>query len=86
MHIVLWSRINTYIVFKRVEMFLQSASSPSEVCELICADWSQRYAGDKMAPSPALGVRALPGGHLSYGREGAWMSGAQNMGLSQKLC
>ena len=31
-----------------------------------------------MAPSPALVVRALPGGHLSSGWEGAWMSAVQN--------
>ena len=59
-------------------MLLQSAHSLSAVCELICADWCQRDLGNKMAPSPALGIRALPGGHLSSGWEGAWMFAVQN--------
>jgi hypothetical protein len=46
------------------------------VSTLTCADWSLRDMGHKMAPLPALAVRALPAGHLSSGREGAWMSGA----------
>jgi hypothetical protein len=50
---------------------LQFSWSPSAVNELICANWSQRDPGQKMAPLPALAVRALPGGHLSSGREGA---------------
>jgi hypothetical protein len=58
----------------------------SAVCVLTCIDCSSRDLGHKMAPSPALAVRALPGGHLSSGGEGALMSGAQNGGLSQKLC
>jgi hypothetical protein len=49
----------------------QSARSPSTVHELTCADWSLRDPGHKMAPSPALVVRALAGGHLSSGGEGA---------------
>ena len=57
---------------------LQFSWSPSAVHELICADWSQRDPGHKMAPLPALAVRALPGGHLSSGGEGSWMSGGQN--------
>ena len=57
---------------------LQSDYSPSAVRELICADWSQRDPGDKMAPSLALGVRTLPGGHFSSGGEGSWMSAAPN--------
>jgi hypothetical protein len=48
----------------------------SAVCTLTCADWSQRDLGDKMAPSPALGVRDLLGSHLSSGGEGGRMSGA----------
>jgi hypothetical protein len=59
-------------------LLLQSARSPSVVCKLICADWSQRNPGDKMAPSPALGVRALLGSYLSSGGEGALMSATQN--------
>ena len=49
-----------------------------------------------MALLPALVVRALPGGHLSPGGEGVWMSGSQicflakdeglKRGLFQKLC
>ena len=39
-----------------------------------------------MALSPAPAVRALPGSHLSSSGEGAWISGARNRGLSQKLC
>ena len=35
-----------------------------------------RDVGHKMALSPALAVRALPGRHLSSGREGALISGA----------
>jgi hypothetical protein len=46
---------------------------------------SQRDPGHKMAPPPALAVRALPGGHLSSGREGAWMSVAQN-GACPRSC
>ena len=38
-----------------------------------------------MAPSPALAVRALLGGHLFYSREGSWMFGAQN-GVSPTSC
>ena len=67
-------------------LLLQSARSPSAVCELTWADWSQRDPGQKMAPPPALAVRALPDGHLSSGREGVQMSGARNWGLSQHLC
>jgi hypothetical protein len=61
-------------------LLLQSAHSPSAVPvhELTCADWSQRDLREKMAPSPALGVRALPGGRFSSDGEGAWMSAAQN--------
>ena len=44
---------------------LQSAHSPSTVRELTYADWSQRDLGHRMAPLPALVVRALPGGHFS---------------------
>ena len=44
---------------------LQSASSPSAVCEQTCTGWSQRDQGHKMAPSPVPAVRALPGGHFS---------------------
>ena len=58
----------------------------SAVFALTCADWSQRDLRHNMAPSPALAVRALPGRHLCSSREGARMSGAQNGGLSQKLC
>ena len=50
----------------------------SAVCMLTCTDWSLRNLGPKMAPSPAQAVRALPGAHISSGREGAWMSGARN--------
>ena len=64
---------------------LQSASSPSAVCELTQTDWSLRDQGHKMAPSPALVVRALPGGHLFSGIEGARISGAQNESLSHIL-
>jgi hypothetical protein len=38
-----------------------------------------------MALSPASAVRALPGRHLSFGGEGAWMFVAWNGGLFQKL-
>ena len=57
----------------------------STVCMLTCMDWSPRDPGHKMAPSPALVVRSLPGGHLSSGREGAQMSGAQN-GVCPRSC
>jgi hypothetical protein len=40
---------------------------------LTCADCSPRELGHKMALSPASAVRALPGRHLSFGGEGAWM-------------
>ena len=59
-------------------LLLLFSSSPSAFCELTCTDWSQRDLGDKMAPSLALAVRALPGGHLASGGEVAWMSAAQN--------
>ena len=57
---------------------LQSARSPRAVCELTCADWSPRDPGHKMASSPAQADRALPGRHLSSGREGAQMSGPRS--------
>ena len=66
--------------------FCSHLAHPPQSSELICADWSQRDLGHKMAPSPALEVRAIPGGHLSSGGKGAQMSGARNRGLSQKLC
>jgi hypothetical protein len=44
----------------------------------ICTDWCQRDLRDKMAPSPALGIRALLGSNLSSGGKGAQMSAAQN--------
>jgi hypothetical protein len=50
----------------------------SAVCMLTSTDWSPRDPEHKMAPSLALAVRALPAGHLSFGGEGAQMSGAQN--------
>ena len=50
-----------------------------------CADWSLRDPGHKMAPSPALAVRALSYNHLSSGGEGAQMSGAQN-GVCRRSC
>ena len=56
---------------------LQSVCSPAQT--------GLRDPGYKMAPSPAPAVRTLPGGHLSSGREGTWMSGARNGGRSQKL-
>ena len=65
---------------------LQSTRLPSAVRELTCTDWSQMDPGHKLAPSPALVIRALPGGHFSSGREGARMSGPGKGGLSQKLC
>jgi hypothetical protein len=57
---------------------LQSACSPSTVYMLTCTSWSQREPGHKMAPSPALVVRALPGDQLSSGGEGMWLFGAHN--------
>jgi hypothetical protein len=57
----------------------------SAVCALTCTDWSLRDLGHKMAPSPALEVRVLPGGHLSSGGEGAWMSQSQN-GACPRSC
>ena len=53
--------------------------SVSEAVFLLPA-WSLRDPGHKMAPSPALAIRALLGGHLSSGGEGAWMPGARNVG------
>jgi hypothetical protein len=50
----------------------------SAVHTLTCADWSLRDPGHKIAPTLALAVRALPGEHLSSGREGAQMSGSRN--------
>jgi hypothetical protein len=57
----------------------------SAVCMFTCTDWSLKDTGHKMALSPALEVRALPGRHLSSGGEGARMSGAQN-GVSPSSC
>jgi hypothetical protein len=50
----------------------------SAVCTLTWRAWSLRDPGHKIAPSPAPAVRALPGGHLFSGGEGAQMSGAWN--------
>jgi hypothetical protein len=57
----------------------------SAICMLTCTDWSLRDVGYKMAHSPALAVRALPGGHLSSGGEGARMSGVRN-GVCHRSC
>jgi hypothetical protein len=57
----------------------------SGVRTLTCADRSLRDQGYKMSPSPALAVRALPGRHLSPGREGARISGSQN-GVCPRSC
>jgi hypothetical protein len=43
----------------------------SAVYRLSCPHWSLRDQGYKMALSPAQMVIALPGSHLSSGREGA---------------
>jgi hypothetical protein len=60
------------------------------------AHWSLRDLEYNMALSPAPVVKALPGGHLSSGREGGQMSEAQicflnkdedpKESLSQELC
>jgi hypothetical protein len=38
-----------------------------------------------MAPSPALEVRALPGGHLSSGGEGTGISGAETASVPEAV-
>jgi hypothetical protein len=63
---------------------------------LSCTDWSLRDPGYKMALSPALAVRTLPGCHLVSGRETEPIYGAhfcflaeddgQEDALSQKRC
>ena len=64
---------------------LQSASSPSPVRKLTCTYWSLSDPGHKMAPSPALVVRALLGSQFFSGGEVAWISGAQN-GACPRSC
>jgi hypothetical protein len=80
-----WVCPKSYVTSACPRSHVPSAVSPSAVCELTCADWSLRDARHKMAPSPALAVRALPGKHFSSGREGAWMSGARN-GVCPRIC
>jgi hypothetical protein len=50
----------------------------SVVHTLTCADLSWQDPGMKMAPADAPANPPGWGGYLSSGREGAWMSGAQN--------
>ena len=52
---------------------------------LTCTEWSLSNVGHKVALSPALVVKILPAGHLSFGRESAWMSEAQN-GVCPRSC
>ena len=69
--------------FPEAVSLLQSNSTPST--DLICTDCSLRDLGPMMTHSLAPAVRVLPGGHLSSGRECAWMSGAQN-GVCHRNC
>jgi hypothetical protein len=52
---------------------------------LTCTNWSLRDRKHKMALSPPLAVRALPGRHLISGRDGTWISGARN-GVCPRSC